>query len=270
MMTKQEQLFKYLRTKRAGEVATESEILKETIWKPATLKAYRSKHYIDPFLAYMKAGQYRVLRNGADITELDIQKAFTQVRPRVFVPTEGLEIKGTEGAYVLESFLGAGAVAQVWRCEVSNTREHRAAKIMNPRPDLLDPSVIQNVRQRFSREAKNGRTIAHPNVISYRDYGAVDDHPFLIMDLADRSLATIIKTSALSVPESLRVVHSCLLGLQHLHSLNCKHRDVKPDNILQIGSRFVLGDLGIVSWSDMNPAFTSAGTITRDSLRLGS
>lgn len=34
--------------------------------------------------------------------------------------------------------------------------------------------------------------------------------------------------------------------------------------------RYVLGDLGIVRWSDMNPAFTSAGTITRASVQLGS
>jgi serine/threonine protein kinase len=45
---------------------------------------------------------------------------------------------------------------------------------------------------------------------------------------------------------------------------------VKPHNILRFGDQCVLGDLGIVRWSDMNPAFTSAGTITRASVQLGS
>jgi serine/threonine protein kinase len=270
MKAKQQQLFNYLRTKRAGEVVTEAEILHETAWKQSTLKAYRSKHYTDPFLAYMKGGQYRVLRNGGDISETDIANAFTQVRPGVFVPTEGMEIEGSEGTYELKAHLGAGAVAEVWRCVLVRSGQERAAKLMNPRLDLLNPKVIENVRHRFSREARNGKGLSHPNLIPYRDYGEMDGHPFLIMDLAERSLATILRGSPLPLQTSIEVLRCCLLGLRYLHSLNCEHRDIKPDNILQIGSRFVLGDLGIVSWSDMNPAFTSAGTITRDSLQLGS
>ena len=41
----------------------------------------------------------------------------------------------------------------------------------------------------------------------------------------------------------------------------CTHRDIKPHNILRFGERWVLGDLGIVQWSDLNEEFTSAATI---------
>jgi len=90
------------------------------------------------------------------------------------------------------------------------------------------------------------------------------------MDLADESLAARLAKNTLSLRESLDVVADCAAALKHLHGMNCIHRDVKPANILRFGDRYVLGDLGIVQWSDMNKAFVSAGTITRASVQLGS
>src|ERR1043166_468378 len=178
-MTKnQEQLFRYLRTKRAGEVVGDHEILSQTRWKPSTLKTYRSKRYLDPFLARTSSGSLRILRNGDEISERDIVSAFTQVRPGLFVPVDGMELSGSQGSYVLKGYLGRGAVAQVWRCKVSGSDQPQAAKILDPHRDLLDPSVIGNVRQRFLREAKNGRGISHPNVIAYRDCGEFEGTPF--------------------------------------------------------------------------------------------
>ena len=39
------------------------------------------------------------------------------------------------------------------------------------------------------------------------------------------------------------------------------HGFCKKLNILRFGERWVLGDLGIVQWSDLNEEFTSAATI---------
>jgi len=270
MTPKQKQLFDYLCGKHAGDIVTEQEILTKTGWALTTLNTYRSKNYIDPFLAHNGGGQYRVLQNGNEISEQDVVRAFTQVKHGIFTPMAGMKLEGSCGVYELKAKLGNGAVAHVWRCVTKGTGALMAAKVMNPNQDLLNPKVIGNVRQRFMREAKHGKQLSHPNLIKYCDHGEVEGQPFIIMDLAECSLAEVLSENPLSLTNSLEVLRSCLLGLQYLHGLNCEHRDVKPANILQLGTQFVLGDLGIVSWSDMNPAFTSAATITKDSLQLGS
>jgi len=101
--------------------------------------------------------------------------------------------------------------------------------------------------------------------------GEFQGAPFLCMQLAEESVASkLTSISKMSLRESATVVEGCAKGLKFLHSRNCIHRDVKPANILLRAGAFMLGDLGIVKWSDLNTAFTGAGTVTRASVQLGS
>jgi serine/threonine protein kinase len=260
----------FLSSKRAGDVVGEDEILTATAWKPSTLSTHHRKHVLDPFLTQEDKGSFRVLRDGHLLTNEEISRAFTQNRPGQLALTKGMVVTGERGSYELMSLMGMGAAAHVWRCKNVASGKLFAAKVVNPRLDLLDPANLEVLHERFSREARNGIRLAHPNIVTYRDYGEVDAHPFLIMDLATMSLADLLKKGPLPLSKTVDIVHSCLRGLEHLHDAGCVHRDIKPPNVLIFGSRFAVGDLGIVRWSDMNPAFTSAGTLTRASVHLGS
>ena len=270
MTDNQKLLLLFLSERTAGEVVTTADILSKTGWKPSTLNTYRSKHYIDPFLTNLGKGRFRVVCNGGAVTADAIERAFTQVRPGLFVPSAGMVIRSVNNQYKLLSLMGSGAVAQVWRCRSLIDNSERAAKIMSPREDLLAPDVIPDVKRRFAREARNGQRMSNPHVIAYLDHGDIDEHPFLIMELAERNLASLLESQSLPLSESISVIRDCIKGLAYIHSSGCVHRDVKPQNILQLGSRYMLGDLGVVKWSDMNPSFTSAATMTVSSIRLGS
>jgi serine/threonine protein kinase len=262
--------FEYLSVRRAGEVVTEAELLAATGWKPATLETHRTKHKLDPFLTQLGAGRYRVVLDGATLSKGALADAFSQVSPEALVLTQDLELETERASYSLVRFLGNGAVAHVWEALDPGSRTAVAIKIMLPRLDLLDPTKLHNVRERFRKEARNGMNLDCPSIVRYRDVGEISGQPFIVMDLADESVAAMLTRGPLSLARSLEVIQPCLSGLDYLHGKGCVHRDIKPANVLRYGDTFVLGDLGIVQWSDMNPEFTSAGTTTASSIQLGS
>lgn len=270
LSAQQEKLFQFLSRYSTGDSVEQAAILDGTGWKKSTMETYERKNMLDPFLANLGDEQYRILRDGSSLSKGDIASAFTQVRPGLLVLTKGMRIAGAKSQYELVKYLGEGAVAHVWEGR-SATATAVALKVMNPRPDLLEPTNLENVRARFRREASNGLALQHDHVVKYLDTGDVGQHPFIVMELAVSTAAGhLTRQGPLSVTEAARVVRECCSGLLFLHGQGCVHRDIKPQNILIIGERHVLGDLGIVRWSDMNPAFTSAATITRASMQLGS
>ncbi len=271
-----ERFQQHLKSKKEGDIVTAVELMAATEWSPATLEAHNSKNAFAPFLTPttslrpIEHAKFRVRRDGALITKEDIDNAFTQIRPATLALSPGLRFKARDFDYELVVELGRGAVAQVWRCQRVVGRKEFAIKVVDPRADLLDPSMLNDVKRRFSREAENGAALSHPNIVTHIDRGTYDGHPFLVMELADQSLGAQIEAAPLTADQARLVISASATGLKYLHDMGCVHRDVKPHNILRFGDRYVLGDLGIVRWSDMNPAFTSAATITKASIQLGS
>ena len=265
-----EPLFQFLTSKSVGDVVSRRDIEEVTGWTGTTFPTHVSKHKFDGFLAKVGDEQYRILRDGSSISKGELASAMSQVSPERLVLTRGIRVTGEHDEYTLRKPLGNGAVGHVWEAEPALGGPRVAVKVMIPREDLLEPKRLDNVRARFRRETKNGLRLDHPRLVKYRDHGELSAHPFLVMDAADESLAQIIARKPLTDPESLVVVVACLEGLAHLHEQGCVHRDIKPHNILAKGREYLLGDLGIVRWSDMNPAFTSAATLTTSSIQLGS
>lgn len=271
-----ERFHHHLQDKREGDVVTAVDLMAATTWSPSTLQTHVNKNALAPFLIAINSinpiegARFRLRRDGTLVSKEDVDKAFTQIRPAALTLSPALRFKGVDADYELVVELGRGAVAQVWKCQRILDRKDFAIKIVDPRADLLEPSTLDNVKHRFSREAQNGMRLSHENIVVYTDRGNFHEHPFLVMELADQSLAAQIQLARLTVDQTRLVIPACAAGLKHLHDAGCVHRDVKPHNILRFGSRYVLGDLGIVRWSDMNPAFTSAGTITKAAVQLGS
>jgi len=261
-------LFNFLKTKLVNDLVTKAELVAVTGWKlDGTLRTYLSKNKLSRFL-YLEGEVFRVLRDGRELTEDEFHSEFTQVNPEQLVLRKSQAFMGIKGSYILEHHKGSGATAQVWRAVLDSTPV--AVKVHDPRFDLLRPSVLSNVRARFEREAKKGATLSHDAIVRVIDTGTYSGRPFLVMEYADASVGQLHKRNALAKGDIWDVIAATVSALQYLHSLELVHRDVKPDNILKTERGFVLGDLGIVRWTDFNQDSIRAGTITRASVQLGS
>ncbi|MGE0290246.1 MAG: serine/threonine-protein kinase [Bradyrhizobium sp.] len=219
----------------------------------------------------MPDGNFAVTRTGSGVTFSEIHGA---LRQKTFVPlilVPGATLRGRKHTYQLAKYLGEGASAHVWSATIDGTQQEVAIKIVNPRPDLLEPSIFKNLSERFAREAKNGEAITHECLVDVRDYGRYRNTPFLVMEMAGASAKDLLtRDGPIPVLDTLKIIRRCVNGLEFLHSLGCIHRDIKPGNILATKRGYVLADLGIVKWSDLNLSFLEAGTITTASMNLGS
>ncbi|MBL9026902.1 MAG: serine/threonine protein kinase [Myxococcales bacterium] len=266
------QFLVFINQKVIGDVVSEDEILAAVPdWKKSTLDTYRKKHKLEKFIVPDGRKRFRVVMNGNVVTEAMINNALSQVTPKVLDLLPNEVVLGRKDSYHLIRQLGFGAVGMVWEARVQGSGERVAVKICDPRPDLLEPSVFANVADRFRRESRLGPRIQHPSIIRYLDDGDHKGMPFLVMELARHSLRDeLSQTGRMTSSETAAIGRQIAVGLSWIHSQNCVHRDVKPPNILITDRGYVLGDLGILRWGQLNPRFTNAGTITRASIQLGS
>jgi serine/threonine protein kinase len=262
----------FLATHAENEVVTATQILAAVPgWKKSSLDTYRTKHKLDRFLAYLGEDRYRVICDGSQITETDINAALTQVTPRALSVARGDVVQGAKDEYELVRARGRGAVGTVWEARSKRSGAIVAVKLCDPRGDLLDASVLSNVLDRFRLESRLGGRVQHNSIIRYLDVGEHTKAPFLVMELADESVRDRLERQGkLTIAETARIGRSVVAAVRHLHVNSCVHRDIKPANILMVSRGYVLADLGILRWGDLNRDFTGAGTITKASVQLGS
>jgi eukaryotic-like serine/threonine-protein kinase len=144
--------------------------------------------------------------------------------------------------YEVKRLLGAGAHGKVYLAHDPKLDRDVAVK-------LLAASADEEIRARFRLEARAIAALRHPNIIELYDYsGESGEELFLALEyIPGRSLFEIVEQHGLmSEITALCVGHDLALALEHAHTNNVVHRDVKPENILLYGGRIVLTDFGTV------------------------
>jgi serine/threonine protein kinase len=133
--------------------------------------------------------------------------------------------------YVIDAFLGEGAMARVYRAHHALLAQKQfAVKIM-----IGDLAAILEMRLRFAQEANAASQLEHPNVVSVIDFGRSESGlMFIAMELVDgRTLADVIQNEGpLPARRVLALTRQICLGLAHAHEKGLVHRDLKPDNIV--------------------------------------
>jgi eukaryotic-like serine/threonine-protein kinase len=132
------------------------------------------------------------------------------------------------GRYVVESVIGEGGMATVYKARHKLVDRPCAVKIMSP--GLARDKVV---RERFRREAKAAQKLAHPNIIEIFDHGDTDDGTsFLVMELLrGESLADRIAKGKMPMSMALPLMIQISRALARAHDFEVVHRDLKPENM---------------------------------------
>lgn len=126
---------------------------------------------------------------------------------------------------------------------------------------VLQTSDTPEQSERFINEGRIIASLAHPNIITIHDVGAIDGHYFIAMeyleggDLEARIHSGVPPSSAIAL---LKTMGECLA---FVHTKGIVHRDIKPANILFRGDDSpVVTDFGIAKHLEQDTKLTRDGT----------
>ncbi len=152
------------------------------------------------------------------------------------------------GDYIIQTLLGKGGMARVYRALDPNLDRTAAIKVIDPGV-ASDPEYAR----RFKREAQAVAKLNHPNIVSIYQFGETRGIYYMAMAFIDGSdLAHVINQrrhdgAMVSYDAVLRVAGQIGAALDYAHSQGVIHRDVKPGNILVTAQgRAILTDFGLV------------------------
>lgn len=184
-------------------------------------------------------------------------------------PANGGGLVGRQlGDYHLQSLLGTGGMAEVYRALELPLNREVAVKVL-PAALAADPNYVA----RFRTEARRVAQLRHPNIVEVYAFNGGDhgDLLYLVMPVLRESLRDVLDHQGkLPINDSIRIVTEIASGLEVAHGIGLVHRDVKPENILlDQNGHALLTDFGIAREVPFHRQGSAAQTLAATGLPVG-
>ncbi len=158
-----------------------------------------------------------------------------------------LEKDDAIGDYKLIKFLGRGQFGEVWLAEKQlQFSTHKFPHALKFLSNLGDEITLKAAKDEVDTWIQAS---GHPNVMSVLDMIIHNDHIIIVSEFAEGgSLKNWLIRNGGKAPSNeiaLEMLSGILRGIEHLHSRNVIHRDLKPDNILLQGNSPRITDFGV-------------------------
>jgi serine/threonine protein kinase len=157
------------------------------------------------------------------------------------------------GDYVVTSYIQHGSTSSVYLAYQSSLKNRKVVM------KVLRVVGSQSNLEHFKQEAELLASLEHPNILPIYTYGIIGEprdkatpgSPYLVLPYAGQgSLEEVFEQEGgrpWPLDRVLPVIEQATEALEYAHGRGVLHRDVKPANLLLIGSRVVLSDFGVAS-----------------------
>ncbi len=174
-----------------------------------------------------------------------------------------IQAKQQVGRYQILEKLGKGTMGLVYKGLDPKLNRLVAIKIIRFSDDF-DDDMIEEIKERFLREAEIAGRLSHPGIVIIHDVGEENDLTYMAMEyLEGESLRRYCSNEKkLSLTRVLDVVAKVAEALDYAHRQEVVHRDIKPANIM------LLRDGG-VKVTDFGIAKAISSTRTKTGVILG-
>lgn len=161
------------------------------------------------------------------------------------------------GRYRLETLLGRGGMAAVYRAFDEELRRSVAIKVI-----LSEYVTDDNFIRRFKQEAELVAHLDHPNILPVFDFGEDTGRPYLVMPLRDGGSLESRMHGPIAPELALSFIAQVAEALDAAHAAGVLHRDVKPANVLLGKDNHVyLSDFGIAKMLESQKGLTATGMV---------
>ncbi len=171
----------------------------------------------------------------------------------------GVTENPTLGRYEVERELGRGAMGTVYLGKDPKINRVVAIKTLDLSAEF-EGDELQQVKDRFFREAETAGRLNHPNIVTIYDAGEEHDLAYIAMEFLEGKDLTekMGGKKPLSVNLVLQIVLQVADALDYAHKLGVVHRDIKPANIMfnEKDKSIKVTDFGIARITDTSKTKT--------------
>jgi serine/threonine-protein kinase len=168
------------------------------------------------------------------------------------------------GRYVVERKLGAGAFGTVFKAKDKILGRMVAIKTIRLEGLAAQGASMDELLQRFTREAQVSAKLKHPGIVTIYDIGNADGMTYLAMEFIDgKGLERIILDGGpMPVERAASLAAQVAQALDFAHKNGVVHRDIKPANIMiEAGDRVKVTDFGIAKVTESADHLTMTGSL---------